>query len=88
MKLSDRIRSAVKQQQGTVSIYRLAMDCRIEEKSLRAFMHKGKGLSLAAVDRLVEHLGLERLLSSTHQTPHNPPGLEGVEFPFASVDDE
>ena len=56
MLLSEQIRTAIAQ--CGQSVYRLAMDVGVEEKSLRKFLKGETGISLASIDRIGTHLGL------------------------------
>ena len=56
-KLSDQIRTAI--DAAPVSRYRIAKETEIAEANLSRFMAGQSGLSMKALDRLGEYLGLE-----------------------------
>jgi len=56
IKLSDQIRQAV--ESSGISQYRLSKEVRISKTSLSRFMRGERGLTLKAVDRLADFLGL------------------------------
>lgn len=57
MKLSDQLRRAI--EDSGLTRYRIAQDANINESALCKFFHGERGLSLDAVDKLVEVLGLK-----------------------------
>jgi len=56
-KVSDILRAAVDASDRTR--YRICKDADIDQATLSRFMHRKSGLSMEAIDRLVETLGLE-----------------------------
>ena len=56
VKLSDQIRLAV--EASGISQYRLSKEVRISKTSLSRFMRGERGLTLKALDRLADFLGL------------------------------
>jgi len=55
--LSGQLRAAVDASDKTR--YRLALDAEIDHSSMSRFMHGKAGLSMEAIDRLADALGLE-----------------------------
>lgn len=67
MKLSDQIRKAIAESGKTR--YRIARETGIDESALAKFFNGRRGLSVGALDRLGEVLGLEiRLVRRRRQT--------------------
>lgn len=56
-KLSDQVRNAI--DNSGVTRYRIAKETQIDESALAKFYNGHQGLSLKALDRLGEYLGLE-----------------------------
>ena len=56
-KLSDQVRNAI--DNSGVTRYRIAKEIQIDESALAKFYNGHQGLSLKALDRLGEYLGLE-----------------------------
>jgi ribosome-binding protein aMBF1 (putative translation factor) len=56
-KLSDQVRNAI--DNSGLSRYRIAKEIQIDESALAKFYNGHQGLSLKALDRLGEYLGLE-----------------------------
>ncbi len=61
-KLSDQVRNAI--DNSGVTRYRIAKEIQIDESALAKFYNGHQGLSLKALDRLGEYLGLEIIISS------------------------
>ncbi len=56
-KLSDQVRNAI--DNSGITRYRIAKEIQIDESALAKFYNGHQGLSLKALDRLGEYLGLE-----------------------------
>ena len=61
-KLSDQVRNAI--DNSGLSRYRIAKEIQIDESALAKFYNGHQGLSLKALDRLGEYLGLEIIISA------------------------
>jgi len=61
-KLSDQVRNAI--DNSGVTRYRIAQETQIDESALAKFYNGHQGLSLKALDRLGEYLGLEIITRS------------------------
>lgn len=55
--MSERLKDAIAN--CGVTRYRIAKDTEIEESALSRFMSGKRGLSMEAIDRLLDYLGLE-----------------------------
>ncbi len=55
--MSERLKAAI--EASGVSRYRIAQDTEIAESALSRFMSGERGLSMEALDRLLEYLNLE-----------------------------
>ena len=55
--MSEQLREAI--DKSGVSRYRIAQDTDIAESTLSRFVSGERGLSMEAIDRLLEYLGLE-----------------------------
>ena len=61
-KLSDQVRNAI--DNSGLTRYRIAKETQIDESALAKFYNGHQGLSLKALDRLGEYLGLEIIIST------------------------
>ena len=61
VQFSDQIRKAIKDSGKTC--YRISQETDIAEAALSRFMNRKGGLSMAALDRLAECIGLRAVLS-------------------------
>ncbi len=65
-KLSDQVRQAI--MESGLTRYRIAMDTGIDESALAKFCKGQRGLSMAALDRLGEYLGLRIVMDRKRRT--------------------
>jgi transcriptional regulator with XRE-family HTH domain len=69
MSFSDQIRTAIKS--SGKSIYRIALETKMEEKRLSRFVNGRGGLNLGTLDRVAAYLGIKANRTDTLQQPHD-----------------
>lgn len=69
-RMSERLKEAI--EKSAKSRYRIAKDTEIEESALSRFISGKRGLSMEAIDRLLEYLGLEVVEKSKRRKLMDP----------------